>query len=541
MRKNKALSLLLAMLLLASCAPTPDETPSDTEAGFSDEDTTTADTQAEETTADSQPDTPETVVSALKQSDWIANAPLWVTPTVRDEDFTFTVEEYTGDELLRKSIQYHNIGDFEGVYPSQTNFAAEWGNAVLNLPTGTKDGAGRVINNTYLDGTPQTRAEALALIQEFFMNQYIRGSEHPWYSMNGHHCWHHYAAEFGCDVIGSEIGENIHGYQLHIAMNRGAARQYGKPWFIDFSAWYGGGILDYSNRQYWGSSSSPNNGHSISLMKRSMITSYMAGADGFVAEAGGFICVNDTVDPETGVYSITPYGEACKEFREFTEANPDVGITYTPVAVVLDYYHGMDRHPVGMKAFGRFDYTDGDIMTRNLVDMIWSQTWNVERNANEKGTLSNNKYGDSFDFLLQNASPEVLASYPALLLSGDITLSETEIGNYRAYVQNGGTLVLNTAYLKYFPEYAGDLTDDRLDLTDGKGRVIVYGPDYSIKHLDDILQELLAEYLPVTYSDRIQSIVNVADGCFYLTLINNDGITKRLPSPRSSSPTSKPS
>ena len=38
------------------------------------------------------------------------------------------------------------------------------------------------------------------------------------------------AGASGATVLASEIGENIHGYQLHIAMNRGAARQYSKPW-----------------------------------------------------------------------------------------------------------------------------------------------------------------------------------------------------------------------------------------------------------------------------------------------------------------------
>ena len=519
MKKSKILTALLGMLLLVSCSPTPS---GNTNASTTDVNTTTQ-SVVESTTETKEPDAE---ISSLKQSDWITDPAIWETPTVRGEDFIFTVEEVTGNELLRKSMEYHGIGNFAGVYPSQTFFAAEWGYSVLNMATGSMDGAGRVINNVYLDGDPRTREEALAIIREFFLNQYIQGSEHPWYSMNGHHCWHHYAAEFGCDILGSEIGENIHGYQLHIAMNRGAARQYGKAWFIDFSSWHGAGILDYSQKKYWGEYSSPDNGHSINLLKRSMIASYMSGADGFVAEGGGYICVNDTVDPETGVYSLTPYGEACKEFKEFTQANPDVGITYTPVAVVLDYYHGMDRQPDHMKAFGKFEYTAGDTMTHELIDLIWNDTWSVERNGNEKGALSNNDFGDSFDFLLQNASPEVLASYPALLLSGDIVLSEAEIDNYRAYVQNGGTLVLNNAYLKYFPEYTGELVNDRYDVTDGEGRVIVYGPDHSIKNLRKILKELIAEYIPFSYSDDIQSIVNIADGYFYLTLMNNEGITK---------------
>ncbi len=40
----------------------------------------------------------------------------------------------------------------------------------------------------------------------------------PWASFNGHYPYQHYAAEMGFDAIGSEIGENIHNYQLQLAL-----------------------------------------------------------------------------------------------------------------------------------------------------------------------------------------------------------------------------------------------------------------------------------------------------------------------------------
>lgn len=52
----------------------------------------------------------------------------------------------------------------------------------------------------------------------------------------GHYLMHHYSATWSSlDVIGSEVGENINSIQAHFAFNRGAARQFHLPWFIDFS------------------------------------------------------------------------------------------------------------------------------------------------------------------------------------------------------------------------------------------------------------------------------------------------------------------
>lgn len=132
----------------------------------------------------------------------------------------------------------------------------------------------------------------------------------------------------------------------------------------------------------------------------------MSGASAVVAEAGAAIAFYTQI--ENGMYKLSPYGEVCKNFNAFTQAYSDVGITYTPIAIALDYYHGMDRQPSGSKAFGKFAYNSGDMMSHNLIDMIWPGTWSVESRGNETGALTNGPYGDSFDFLLQNASQAVL-------------------------------------------------------------------------------------------------------------------------------------
>src|SRR5882672_8775136 len=80
------------------------------------------------------------------------------------------------------------------------------------------------------------------------------------------------------------------GCTAHIAFTRGAARQYDKPWLMDFSSWYAPSIFDEDPRRTWGENSGPTHGHSLSLHLRTYIVSYMAGANVVVAEGGALNC-----------------------------------------------------------------------------------------------------------------------------------------------------------------------------------------------------------------------------------------------------------
>ena len=462
----------------------------------------------------------------LKLADYISDPSLWQTPAIRPQGFQFAIQiSSLGDsyspDLVRRSIKGHSLGETESAL--SPTMAAEWGYSFTHLD-GQLDGSGRPIEAGYKT-PPANRAECLTAIEAFLRRQYISGAGHPWASMNGHYPWHHYAAELGFDQIGSEIGENINNYQWHIALTRGAARQYGKPWFMDFSAWHGPSITDYSSGRIWGQYSGVDHGHSMSLLERSLFMSYMSGADQITAEAGGALCFLPEYDHDMN-YQLSPYGEVCRRFHQFTIENPDVGIAYTPFAVVLDFYHGAYAGFEGRKAFFHFEYTRGDDMTWDLVNMFWPGGWEV-MGKNETGTMVNGPYGDTCDILLQNAPLNVLSSYPCVILSGGIAFSATDVEKYREYVRQGGTLILNSAYLNYFREYEQRPSDNISRYADrGKGQAIVYRDDFETDNLDPIIREQLGRLLPVHVSAGIQYIVNIKDGVVYVTLINNDGVTK---------------
>lgn len=484
-------------------------------------------TEEKPTTPQGEPmeDTP------IVQKDYISNPSLWTGPSLSNDGFVVEIEmgaesSVRSTERTKKSIDHYNMGVYQSPLPEIR--AAEWGYTVLNLHTGQIDGAGRKINNIYLDNMASIndRKTALETIMRFVKTQYrVEDGITPWYSMNGHHCWHHYAGATGATVLASEIGENIHGYQLHIAMNRGAARQYNKPWVIDFSSWHGASILDYSKTKIWKEYSGAKYGHSINLVERSMLMSYMAGADGVVAEGGGAICFYDDITTDDH-YKLSPYGKVFQKLYQFSKANSNVGITYTPFAVLLDQFHGMDRQPSGQQAFGKFGYNQGDMETFNLIETLWPQTFSVEKNGNEIGAMVNSKYPDAVDFLLQGASLGMLKTYKAVMLSGDIQLTPAQIADLRSYAAEGGVVLASDRHLDQLSFNGTGDTAIREEKV-GKGKIV--GFDSSA--LKDILNEYLKEMLPIEVEGDVEYFVNVADGAFYVTLINNDGVMKSPKTP----------
>ncbi|WP_195570844.1 hypothetical protein [Bacteroides nordii] len=471
----------------------------------------------------------------ILQSTYISQPTLWMGPTLWDSGFAVEMEinslgKYRTEEATIKSILKHKVGEYESKLPNIK--AAEWGYTVVALATGKTDGSGRVINNIYLDNKSRikTREEALTKIMEFVKQQYgyqdgdtwqTIGEGNPWYSMNGHHCWHHYAGAEGADVLSSEIGENIHGYQLHIAMNRGAAKQYNRPWCIDFSSWHRGKILDYSTHGVWEGGSGVNCGHSISLVERSMLMSYMAGADAVIAEAGGTISFyeQETAD---GTYDLTPYGEVFQHLTAFAKEY-QVGITYTPTAVLLNRYHGMDRRSIkkgDRQAFRKFAYDDADKRTYTLIEKLWPGTFAVEDNGEEIGTMVNSVFADQVDFFLQDAPLPLLKTYKVVILSGDVKLTETELSNLMSYAETGGTVLVNADNFSQFG--LGTVTEEVVKKESGQGKII----GYKDTALDNVLTEYVKLDVPFTFSETVERLVNVKDGTYYVTVINNDGITK---------------
>lgn len=159
----------------------------------------------------------------------------------------------------------------------------------------------------------------------------------------GERVWHHFYA-MGARHCLAEVGpwasENS---QLSIASLRGAAKAAGRPWGVFYAPWGPDGCTCFvpnadiswqipaeGHGDYdW--PVGPDKGPSSALQRRIFFHSYMAGAN-TLHEEWGVEC--NLLDWEKG--TLSSYGRATKEFLDFTEANPDVGQPYVPLALVLN-------------------------------------------------------------------------------------------------------------------------------------------------------------------------------------------------------------
>ncbi len=458
------------------------------------------------------------------------------------------VTEYFSAAVAEKTIKKRGLGSlYYAPFDGFPRCAGEWVYTFLNL-NGYYAGDGMLAEGCgWIVNTPKDDKDALAIMKNWLFKQYsglpyqLDPKSDKNYGMCGHSMFQHYMGEWGFAMVGAEIGENIFMHQAHLAFTRGAAKQYDSISAIYFSNWNSGTIGTWEQYPEWPQGSSTG-GHSPSLLKRSYIMAYMGNVGVYAFEVGSRLAFysGDRIDSD-GCYELSPWGEAMQELVGFSTKNPDVGINYTPLGVVIDYYTGRATYSTLKsggssrvnKAFGYFDNTAGDNMTNDLLKMLYpgaAGAFNyVDHRANDESEYQvNTPYGDTHDVLLQNASQKVLNSYPVLLLSGDIVLSKAEITRYKEYVKQGGTLLLNTAFLKFFNEYKAQYNGgSRQDIADGKGKVIIYGPDYSVTNLPSILKEQLKRFVPFEFSKTVEYLVNVKDGSLIVTLINNNGVTKK--------------
>ncbi|MFA6716689.1 MAG: hypothetical protein WCS27_15015, partial [Victivallaceae bacterium] len=280
-------------------------------------------------------------------------------------------------------------------------------------------------------------------------------------------------------------------------------------------------------------------------------------------------------------YHLSPAGEIRKELYDNIVKKHDRGIAYTPAALLFDRYHGYISTYDKNKVLGMVPFTDADYMMRAVEATLFPTA--VPLNLQSRAT---SPYGDMFDVLTNNARLETLQAYRALLLVGNVTLDKLFAKRLIDYVNSGGTLLINARQVKVgtLPEvFLGckilkergqgrigySLLDgtvipeekpfeyQRLELKTatplllcadaggkkdvlaavnkyGKGQVILTAPDYmkaSRTQMLNMFKHLMAhtrdELLPIEWTGHVEVLVNRNRGSWVVTLINNEGVTKK--------------
>jgi len=291
---------------------------------------------------------------------------------------------------------------------------------------------------------PRTRAEAASrLAQE--LHKLMELTYGRLYAGEGYRLPYHLAFREGLPAAYAEVGENIPCTPLQVAVLRGAARQYGRPWGFYISAWYRNSVTTYDSADPEGLESSggifggPFAGHSVSLMERMLYLGYLSGA-AFVHHESDTFHTSIWVENYgmKGDYHISPFGVATRRWFDFTQRHPDRGVAYAPFALMIDANHGWC--PAEDHVWRAFPKTRGERSMDEIANLFFPWEFST---AKERGFLAHGPFGDTVDFISHEATEDALRSYRVIMLAGDVPVNRAAASRLRSYVESGGTLVLD--------------------------------------------------------------------------------------------------
>ncbi len=308
--------------------------------------------------------------------------------------------------------------------------------------------------------------------------------------------------EMGAKMLLPEIGWQIEGTRVQIAYNRGMANAANIPWGVYYECWGAnqdgrdGSVddrltvpysLDVADNEWTEGnlrgnviekthSNPENGGSSRSLQERMWIYSYFSGAQLMGEEYGVCNTFRNLKD-----FELSEYGLVKKKFLDFTTKYPNLGETYTPVAIVLPAdlpiytFEAPDRYlgyPLEQK-----DYV--------LAEKIR----NIKKTMN---TLFYKKAPD-YDWVGRDAHCMQNTDYPDVfnIIHGDM---EEALNEY---------------------DYIIDLTGD---------------PNFAKSHSNivdvDALDSILKKILPCRFSETLHTAYNRTENGWLVFVANNNGILR---------------
>ena len=239
-------------------------------------------------------------------------------------------------------------------------------------------------------------------------------------------------------------------------------------------------------------------------------------------------------------WTLTSNGRKAAEVFDFMQRH-DRGVPFTPVAIVLDHLAGYNGYMD--KPWGILEPTSGDRQLRDLFDaQLFPGADHIHdppnRDNPEAAYLRPTPYGEMFDVQLTGASVEMLASYPVLLLAGDIECDDATVAKLRYALQQGSTVLVSPAHRE-----ALGANFQALAAEPGKGRLEVLEPwtnpatGRSAAISSKRLEQLVRDLLPVEVTgDAIQYQINRTAGGWVIELVNNAGVAKKPDQPATVDP-----
>ncbi len=373
------------------------------------------------------------------------------------------------------------------------------------------------------DRRPESKKECYEVVKDYFVsrNRDLLGRV---INVTGHSHYEAYAAEWGARCVGLEVGENIAFTQSKLAFARGASRSRGKPWSVQVSPWFSGACTTSGPLRMEGSSARGlEAGHSLNFYERMWLHAWFAGTAMVTPENS----IATFFEKPEAPWALTEHGRKAAQIFAFMRAH-DRGVPYTPVAVVLDHLAGYNAYMD--KPWGILTPTAGDKELRNLFDrqlFPGGDHIHVKPDpSNPEGSyLRPTPFGEIFDVLLTSVPPEVLPSYPVILLAGDIEFDNAFLAELEKSLRRGSRVLMaprhREALGQGFDRVArqGDLEvlDPWINPDTGAPAAIS----------NERLKALAHEYLPFEITgDAVEFEVNRTRAGWVVEIINNRGVIK---------------
>lgn len=309
---------------------------------------------------------------------------------------------------------------------------------------------------------PQTRREAYEGFSRYF-RRLGNHLENYLVTLLGMY-FPHYMAHFGNHrLLGAETAQALPSVPPWYAVIRGAGKQYGILWFGNASVYNRWGYKTYNKQEANGqhlSEGGPDKGTSLELLKRLWYVEYMYGCCMMGFEQGHILGINteeylaalegrtkDSIGfPKKP--SLTPIGQLQVECTRWCKEHPNVGIQYTPAAILMDFYAGwapprtVYNHEGSYLVWGNIYYEKGDHQIDAFFRLVYPTYEDCSYYRDERGFLTPTPAGDIFDVLLSNVSEEILHQYEVVILLGEIKLEGKLLEKIIKFLIKGGKVIV---------------------------------------------------------------------------------------------------
>ena len=286
-------------------------------------------------------------------------------------------------------------------------------------------------------------------------------------------------AEWGCDMVGIETGENLGPSNVLTVFARGAARQTGKPWYVQPSPWEMGtvpfffpGDEDTTRRQLTEkqlraavaheAGAVPNGGHSSYYLSREWHHAWLSGAAVVCPEAcqTNFFAGHEEENrrlPREQTIPLSPLGRRARKFLALARQHPDIGVPYTPFALLFDRYCGytgfVECTPcpwnVLKPALPDWEIVlffeslfPGHMLIEFTPEIMGRRDENYKTYVYPERVSVTTPYGEGYDALLSSAPLDVLRCYPVIIGLGEHEFLPQTVDKLAEYLKHGGRLCL---------------------------------------------------------------------------------------------------